>query len=136
MKLCRILILAFILTFSVTVAAEPIATMIQLSHRFGSQPATRVSMRLISTDFDGPPGLGVALPLYSSNPSTPEWYPMQNAEDQRPFCERSPNGCLAFGLLLGVGIFYFVVEASDDADGVRRVNFTSGSTGVTVNNTR
>jgi hypothetical protein len=136
MKLCRLLILAFIVTFSVTVAAEPIATMIQWSHEFGSRPATRASMRLISTDFDGPPGLGVALPLYSSNTSSPDWYRMHNAENRRPFCERSPNGCLAFGILLGVGIVYFLVEAQDDVDGDTRVSFTSGSTGVTVNDTR
>ncbi len=136
MNLCRVFTLAFLLSFSVTAAAESIATMIQLSHGFGSRPATRVSMRLLSTDFDGAPGLGVALPLYSSNPSASAWYRMQNAKHRRPFCERSPNGCLAFGLLLGAGIVYFVVEAANDADGDSRVSFTSGSTGVTVNNSR
>ncbi len=136
MKLYRLSILACALSFSVNVAAEPIATMLQFSHEFGASPATRLSMRLISTDFDSTPGLGVALPLYSSHRSAPEWYRMHSAENRRSFCERSPNGCLAFGLLLGVGIAYFVVEAADDADGDTRINFTSGSTGVTVNDTR
>ncbi len=135
MKLCRLSILAFALSFSVTVAAEPIATMLQFSHGFGRSPATRVSMRLISTNLDSTPGLSVALPLYSSNPSAPEWYRMHSTENRRPFCERSPNGCLAFGLLLGVGIVYFVVEAANDADGDTRASFTSGSTDVTVNHT-
>lgn len=136
MKLCRLVIFAFALSFSITVAAEPITTVLQFSHDFGGRPTTRISLRLIATNVDGPPRLGAALPLYSSNSSASAGDRMHNAEDQRPFCERSPNGCLAFGMLLGVAIAYFVVEAADDVDGDSRVSFTSGSTRVVVNDTR
>lgn len=133
MNLCRLCILASVLSFSAAVAADPVATMLQFSNDFGGRPATRINLRLISSDLDGPSDLGVTLPLYSSGP---KWHPMHNTEDRRPFCERSPKGCLAFGLLLGVGIAYFVVAAANDADGDTHVSFTSGSSGVTVNNTR
>lgn len=136
MTLCRFFVLPFALFYSVTVAADSLATMLQFSRDFGAWSSTRISLRLNSADLDHPAARDMALPLYASRRSAAKWYPMRNAEDRRPFCERSPNGCLAFGILLGVGITYFVVEAINDADGDTRISFTSGSGGVTGNNTR
>lgn len=133
MKWCRLSVLAFALCFSAILAADSGYMLLQLSSTVGERPATHISLRLTSSGVDGPPGMGTALPLFSSGHTRNS---MQNSEDQRPFCERSPGGCLAFGLLLGAGIAYFVIEAANDADGDTRVSFTSGSTGLTVNSAR
>ncbi len=136
MKLCRLIILGLCVYIPSATAAEPVATMLQFSHEFGGAPTTRVGLRVFSTKVDDTPAPAAVLPLYSSHSGLPGWPPMRNADDQRSFCERSPSGCLAFGLLLGVGIAYFLIEAADDADGDSRVSFTSGSTTVTANRSR
>ncbi len=136
MKPSRLYLLAFTLLYAGSVAADPIFTTLQFAHDFGSRPSSRLSLKLTSIDADDTRRSVLALPLYSTDTSDPDGYRMHSAEQRRPLCERNPNGCLAFGLLLGVAIAYFVVEAVEDTNGDTRISFTSGSTRAVVNNAR
>ncbi len=136
MRLHRLFLFVFSLFFTAVAVAKPVATMLQFSYDFGDRFVSRISLRLASYDVDDGPAPGLVLPLYSHHVSVFDRYRMHSSDASRPFCERNPSGCLAFGLLLGVAIAYFVVQVADEADQDTRIRITSGSTGVTVNDAR
>lgn len=119
----------FALAISVTLADSEF-TLLEFSHDFGGQSVTRVSLGLVSRELVDPHYLGLRLPLYSTSPSELSLASMNATEGRGSFCERNPRGCLAFGVVIGVGIVYFASQIkSDDADRVQ-VSVSAGETSI------
>ena len=109
-------LLATLLTLSTgPVAADTSATWLQFRQALGGG-GLQVQLAWQARGLEAANGRApyLVLPLFRHQSGLLR-APLNAAADDKPFCERSLTGCIAFSALIGVGIIYMVEEFADES---------------------